>query len=267
MSPTHKHAPSISVERLQSYLRRVVECEREVIAAPPFTVFLNSNRSSIYFNYAIPDQPVGGDLRDELERLCAVFTARQRRPRLEFIEEFAPELPLSLRAQGFAEQARMQLMICAPATYRPVAASTELEVITIDGGAPLEVIHENLDVNNRGFDPHATPSSAEEATEFRAGLGDARAFTARLAGHAVAAGMYTTPIDGISELVGIATLAEFRRRGIAAALTSHIVATAFANGVELVCLSAADEPAGRVYERVGFQPYATMLAYIVPEGE
>jgi predicted GNAT family acetyltransferase len=66
---------------------------------------------------------------------------------------------------------------------------------------------------------------------------------------------------------GTTTLAEFRRRGIAAALTAHMVATAFAHGVEVVCLSAAGEHAGWVYERVGFQPFATMLAYIAPEGE
>jgi hypothetical protein len=31
--------------------------------------------------------------------------------------------------------------------------------------------------------------------------------------------------------------------------------------VTIACLSAGDERAGRVYERVGFHPYATMLAY------
>jgi ribosomal protein S18 acetylase RimI-like enzyme len=267
MSQTDNNSGHISVERLQSYMRHVVEREREVIAAPPLTVFLDPNNSSVFFNYAIPDRPIGGDLRDELDNLSAVFAARQHRPRLEFIEEFAPDLAPALRAQGFAEQARMPLMICTTGTYQPVPRSAELHIITIDRGARLEVIRENLDTNNRGFDPHAAPISTEEAANFRDGLGDARLFTARLAGLAVAAGMYTMPIDRISELVGISTLAEFRRRGIAAALTSHMVAAAFANGVEVVCLSAADEQAGRVYERVGFQPFATMLAYIAPEGE
>ena len=76
--------------------------------------------------------------------------------------------------------------------------------------------------------------------------------------------MYTIPSDGITELAGIATLEEFRQRGVATALTSHAVATAFANGLEIVFLSAADARAGRVYERVGFQAFATMLAYIAP---
>jgi predicted GNAT family acetyltransferase len=37
---------------------------------------------------------------------------------------------------------------------------------------------------------------------------------------------------------------------------------AFKQGAEVVCLTAADQRAGRLYERVGFRPYATMLAYI-----
>ena len=39
---------------------------------------------------------------------------------------------------------------------------------------------------------------------------------------------------------------------------------AFAGGVEIAFLTAADERAGRVYERIGFRPYATGLAYAVP---
>ncbi len=35
------------------------------------------------------------------------------------------------------------------------------------------------------------------------------------------------------------------------------------SGVEIACLTAADRDAGRVCERAGFQPVATMLAYDV----
>jgi hypothetical protein len=48
MNHTESHISHISVERLQSHLRRVLE--REVIAAPAFTVFLNPNSASVYFN-------------------------------------------------------------------------------------------------------------------------------------------------------------------------------------------------------------------------
>ena len=74
--------------------------------------------------------------------------------------------------------------------------------------------------------------------------------------------MYTAPFDGLAEVLGLATLEPFRRRGIATALTATAVQSALEQGVEVVCLTAADERAERVYARVGFARFATMLAYI-----
>jgi GNAT superfamily N-acetyltransferase len=259
-----KLAPA-AAERLQTYLRQVVARERATIAAPPFTLFLNPTDPRDWFNYAIPDGPIGGNLRAELQALRAAFAAHQRRPRLEFIEQFAPQLAAALRDDGFEEQARMRFMVCTPQTYTPAPSQPDLQIITIDPTSPIEQVRENIEVNRRGFDPHAASATLAEAEEFRSGLGSARAFSALLGGRAVAAGMYTTPIGGITELAGITTLADYRRRGVAAALTAHAVATAFANGVEVACLSAADDRAGRVYERVGFRPCATMLAYVAAD--
>ena len=42
--------------------------------------------------------------------------------------------------------------------------------------------------------------------------------------------------------------------------------SAFRDGVRVAFLSAADERAGRVYERVGFRRYATALAYCEEAG-
>jgi ribosomal protein S18 acetylase RimI-like enzyme len=58
---------------------------------------------------------------------------------------------------------------------------------------------------------------------------------------------------GVVELVGIATARAARRRGLAAAVTSALAAAAQDAGAELVFLTAGDEGAARVYERVGFR--------------
>ncbi len=76
--------------------------------------------------------------------------------------------------------------------------------------------------------------------------------------------MFNPPIAGLAELVGITTLEPYRRRGIAAFLTAHMTQVAFAQGVDTVFLTAADERAGRVYERVGFRPCTTLLGYSDP---
>jgi ribosomal protein S18 acetylase RimI-like enzyme len=253
--------PSITVDRLQSYMRSAVALHREVVRIAPFTLFFHPTDDAIYFNYAIPDEPAGAYLREPLAALRAEFRARRRTPRFEFIEAFAPDLPAALESNRFAEESRLHLMVCTPETVRPAPPVPGLSLITLDGASALAAVRENLDTNNRGFNP-ATEATDEEAAEsFRGKLGEARAFTAYLDGRAAGAGMYTTPLDGLTELVGIATLEEYRRRGIAGALTAHATHTAFEQGVETVFLTAADERAGRVYERVGFRPFATMLAY------
>lgn len=251
-----------TVEQIQHYLRLAIAHEREVVAAPPFTIFFSRESTQTYFNYAIPDEPVGGDLRAPLAELRGAFAARARRPRFEFIESYAPALAAALIDGGFTEESRLHLMACTPATYQPVPQRPGLRVVTLDRGAPVEALRESLNTNGHGFSPDAEPTSIAEAADFRNRIGDGRLFTAYLNGRAAGAGMYTTPIDGLSELVGIATLEEFRRQGVATALTSHAVAAAFEQGVTNAFLSAADAQAGRVYERVGFRPFATMLSFI-----
>ena len=82
---------------------------------------------------------------------------------------------------------------------------------------------------------------------------------ARSGGVAVAAGVWTSVIDGASELVGIATAEPWRRRGLAGAVTASLAREAFAAGASLCVLSPGDEGALRVYERAGFRRIATML--------
>jgi predicted GNAT family acetyltransferase len=106
--------------------------------------------------------------------------------------------------------------------------------------------------------------SDEDAERFRQQLVTGRALTGRLGGEAVAAGAFNPPRGGLAELVGITTLAHARRRGVATSLTAQLARTAFACGVETAFLTAADDEAGRVYERVGFRRVGTMLCYVEP---
>jgi ribosomal protein S18 acetylase RimI-like enzyme len=82
-------------------------------------------------------------------------------------------------------------------------------------------------------------------------------------GRIVAVGMHQ-PVDGVSEIVGVATLPAFRRRGLGAAVTAALAADAFGRGVELAVLSAGDEEVARVYERVGFRRVGKVGAAELP---
>jgi len=62
--------------------------------------------------------------------------------------------------------------------------------------------------------------------------------------------------DVVSEIVGVCTLADYRGRGLGAALTAALVSDA-RQECSLVFLSAGDDDSARVYERVGFAQVGT----------
>jgi GNAT superfamily N-acetyltransferase len=152
---------------------------------------------------------------------------------------------------------------------RPAEAVDGLTITALTGDSFLDDAQAFIATQRQGWDPANTqPVTREDAeqllqTSVRTGV----CFLARLHGQPASAGVSTQPFDGVTEIAGIATLLPMRRRGIATALTGHAVRTAFAQGVEMACLSAGDEQASRVYERVGFHACATMLAYSVPAGQ
>lgn len=72
------------------------------------------------------------------------------------------------------------------------------------------------------------------------------------------------PVGSATEVVAVATLPAERRRGLAAAVTTALVEDAFARGVDLVLLSAADDAVARVYERLGFRRIGSVGAAQAP---
>jgi ribosomal protein S18 acetylase RimI-like enzyme len=84
-------------------------------------------------------------------------------------------------------------------------------------------------------------------------------------GGPVSFGMHQ-PVGDVTEIVGVATLPAYRRRGLGAAVTAALVKHAFSNGIETVLLSAGSEDVARVYERVGFRRVGTAGGAEPPAG-
>ena len=248
--------------RLQSYFRRAAKHLYDAVPIPPFTLFFHPSDPLPWLNYAIPDLPVSGDLSRPLAALRVAFASRKREPRFEFVEAFAPEVPASLRAAGFGEAARPHLMVLTPEALvvPPLPPGLTLEVLT--PRSPLATARDFLAVQRRAFGtPGTGPVSEADASWLVTSLGEGRAFLARLGGTPVGTGMFTHPLDGLTEIAGVATLEPFRRRGIGAAVTHAAAALAFSRGAAMAVLSAADERSGRVYAGVGFRASGHLLVY------
>ena len=78
-------------------------------------------------------------------------------------------------------------------------------------------------------------------------------------------GAYTVPLDGFTELVGIATLPEYRRRGIAGAVTAEMARHAFEEGVRHGVSDRGRRRREPGVSAAGFRRIGTGLAYGEPE--
>lgn len=251
------------IARVQAYLRASAGQRYVTMSIPPFMLYFDPADSAIYFNYAVPAAPVNGNLDQSLAELRRAFIERGRCPRFEFVAECAPTLAAALQANGFVEDAGLHLMICTPESFVPAPDVPELEITQLAPASALEDLREYALTVAQGFNPGQTDLPTDDDIErTRQTLGSIRSFLGRVGHEPAGAASYTASLDGVIEIVGIATREQFRRRGVAAALTARAVQSAFAEGVTLACLTAADERAGRVYERIGFRPQATMLFYV-----
>ncbi len=251
--------------RIQGYLRESARAVYDSQRIPPFTLFFHPSDTFKYFNYAIPDVACGGDLGAVLQTVRKAFQQRGRTARLEFFEAFAPDLPAALRAGGFGEEARQWSMLCTPSSFRPVASVEGVTVTELGEGSRVEDVRDFIIVQQEGFGGPGEADPTEDDIQdrlARLNSGSTRALLARIHGEPAGVAEFGQPIDAVTEITGIATLPKFRRRGIAAWLTSQALIAAFRTGVQTACLTAADENAGRVYAKAGFTPFSIMLAYI-----
>jgi GNAT superfamily N-acetyltransferase len=74
------------------------------------------------------------------------------------------------------------------------------------------------------------------------------------------------PVDGVTEIVGVATLPSARRRGLGTAITATLVEDARSVGIGTIFLSAAGDDVARIYERLGFARLGHAGAASAPGG-
>jgi ribosomal protein S18 acetylase RimI-like enzyme len=249
------------IDRVQSFLHVRVADRHEREDVGPFAVYTHLTDDAPPNNYALPLTPIHVVSPSLLDQVRAAFAAQYRTPCVTFLDQFAPALEPALLAAGWHMISRQTVLVCTRPTLVQPPLPPNVTMVTVSADSPLDVIREALDVNEQGFDPNAAPATEQDAAQFRPMLAGCQALVLRLGGQGVSGGIFVPIHDGVTEVMGVATLAAFRRRGFAAMVTAHVAQAAFEYGADLVFLVAKNDAAARVYQRVGFQPCAALLEF------
>src|SRR4051812_29270024 len=124
------------VAALQAFLRTSAGRGRRVLRAGPFTVTIHPHDALRFINYAIPDDGARPD-GAAVDALRDAFRAHDRLPRLEWIEEAAPEVAPALADAGMTEELRTPLMACSPSELVSAEGALDGLVVAVAGDADL----------------------------------------------------------------------------------------------------------------------------------
>lgn len=235
----------------------------------PFHIGFDGSNGLTFLNYAVPAsdaEPTPGDIA----ALVAAFQARGRTPRLEFAPAGAPAVEPALLAEGFDVEQRLPFMICEPDQLVSPAAPEGVEVVVLTADAAEAELRGAALIQQAAF--HADEPAYDEADLARDATGlrslltrggcvvlaRGAAGTAE-AGIPMGMGSFTAPQVGTTEVAGIVTAADFRKRGIGAAVTALLTRTAFESGLDCAWLSPAGPDQERLYASIGYQSTGEML--------
>lgn len=246
-----------SLRRIDEQIIGVNRPARNVFEVGPFTVMLDPTTDMIFANYAIPMSQEVSD--GQIAEMISLFHREGRTPRLEYRREACPDLADRLEANGFALEMDNPVMLCDRSTFVPVFADdVDVEVLTPDGD-----IEGFLRSGNEAFGMDF-PINEERIVKTREAIGRGSWVCAigRIDGD-IAGSAAITPFGGVGELAGVGTSPRFRRRGVASAVSS-VLMERFFETYDLAWLSAGDDTARLVYERLGYRAVATQANYSFP---
>lgn len=236
------------LRRLQDALVKTVSADREVVQCGVFTLMLTPGESSPWLNYAVPtdDSAPSDESIDEME---AAFVARERQPRLEIIVDLWPIVVEALKQRGYATEMRVPLMLVTP--QRPVVEPKPLSEVRLLGAQ--DDFGPGIACGGAAFaDDETVTDAAVERT--RNGVASGRFLVAEIErdGKVVGSGVAVGD-DQVREIAGIGTRPEYRRQGIASAISEALVRVHFSRGGEIAWLTAGDDAAEAVYAGLGFE--------------
>ena len=250
------------LSRVDDYLHAAPLSGATAQQVGPFTLFRST---TIWPYYARPTPGSGASIEvGDIEKVRARTEELGLPLNFEWVVETCPSLGPAAAAAGL-DVVEYPLLVLERADFTPVSTQLDCRILP----ASLPVLREARAVASVGFGTPGTAvgDSGPEArdAQFAETPDETAAALVERAerGVSITAGVFTDqgmvasgvhqPVGDTTEIVGVATLPSMRRQGLGAAVTSCLVEHAFANGVDLVLLSAEGDAVAAVYERVGFR--------------
>ncbi len=243
--------------RIQNYLRATIQRSENCLRTGPFLAGFDAGSDNLYRNYAVPDGGARPSVA-EIDALNAAFRERNRRPRLEYIADTAPEVEAALLAGGFEIEKRYPILVCTPGMVHGVYVAG-IDIVLAQSDADIIAA---ADVGAEAYNEVVYPDPLRRLVAQGGVLAIARD---PASGLTVGAGMATPAQEGVSEVAGIGVRMAYRRRGIAGALTSFLAREAFIRGIELAWLTPGSDDAERIYASAGFERASEQLHISKPD--
>ncbi|GAA1879549.1 GNAT family N-acetyltransferase [Lapillicoccus jejuensis] len=265
---------------LESYYDAAPRGNADTEEVGPFTLFVSRGGWPYYARPRL----TGGDPLPTDEAAVRAVLERQRElgvPRaLEWVHDVTPDLLAAARAAGLRVEECPLLVLDGTPTAPSLPDGATVRLVEPDD-PDLPLVRASIDVGF-GHGGTATGEAGEQARDEAAGrdpVSVRRVADGIRSGRSLLAGAWVegvgpvaggshnprpTPYGDTSEVVGLAVLPAYRRRGLAGVLAARLAQDALGRGVGTVFLSAQDDAVARVYASVGFRRVATAC---VAEGD
>lgn len=253
------------LRRVDAYLDAAPRSAARPVDAGPLRAFV-STAPWPYYVRPRPDLDLrapGAVTAADVRAAAQVLREAGQAVAFEWVEELAPGLGALLLAEGHEVRRFPLLVQPLPAAGRVAAGPAARLLDPDDPQLPAALAVQALGFGAPGTatgpagaaerDAHVPEPELLEHVRSTLAAGRSVAAVAELPGDGVVATGWHTPVGATTEVVGVATLPAFRRRGAAAAVLEVLVADAERRGCTLALLSAGDDDVARLYESAGFR--------------
>lgn len=258
------------LDRLERYYDAVPRSRADVEKMGPFTLFV---ARAGWPYYARPRLDAADFTADDVRRVLDRQAALGVPQSVEWVHETTPGLLAAAEDAGMSVQRCPLLVLDAdqlserpdPEVARILGVDDNLALRQSRAAISLGFQSPGTEVGEAGIAERDALLAAEYAEpdvglDERIANGSFRAAAAWLveakALGAVGGGGHS-PVDGVTEITGVAVLPRFRRRGLGALITTVLARDALEADVDVVFCSAESADVARVYQGVGFRRVGT----------